>query len=57
MKLQGIKDYYHIMNELKKAGACFGQSGEYERPMWYALGDTKPNYKYSFQLSKLVSIS
>jgi glycine cleavage system aminomethyltransferase T len=37
---------YH--EELKKAGACFGQSGEYERPMWYALGETKPNYEYSF---------
>ena len=37
---------YH--DELKKAGACFGQSGEYERPMWYASGATKPNYKYSF---------
>jgi glycine cleavage system aminomethyltransferase T/glycine/D-amino acid oxidase-like deaminating enzyme len=37
---------YH--EELKKAGACFGQSGEYERPMWYAFGDTKPNYQYSF---------
>ena len=37
---------YH--NELKKAGACFGQSGEYERPMWYALNETKPEYKYSF---------
>ena len=37
---------YH--EELKKVGACFGQSGEYERPMWYALGKTKPNYKYSF---------
>ena len=37
---------YH--KELKKVGACFGQSGEYERPMWYALGDAKPNYKYSF---------
>jgi glycine cleavage system aminomethyltransferase T/glycine/D-amino acid oxidase-like deaminating enzyme len=37
---------YH--EELKKAGACFGQSGEYERPMWYALGETKSNYKYSF---------
>ena len=37
---------YH--EELKKAGACFGQSGEYERPMWYALGETKPNYQYSF---------
>ena len=37
---------YH--NELKKAGACFGQSGEYERPMWFALDGTKPEYKYSF---------
>jgi glycine/D-amino acid oxidase-like deaminating enzyme len=37
---------YH--EELKKAGACFGQSGEYERPMWYALDKIKPNYKYSF---------
>jgi 4-methylaminobutanoate oxidase (formaldehyde-forming) len=37
---------YH--EELKKAGACFGQSGEYERPMWYALGEAKPNYQYSF---------
>jgi glycine cleavage system aminomethyltransferase T/glycine/D-amino acid oxidase-like deaminating enzyme len=37
---------YH--EELKRAGACFGQSGEYERPMWYALGETKPNYQYSF---------
>ena len=37
---------YH--NELKKAGACFGQSGQYERPMWYALDGTKPEYNYSF---------
>ncbi len=37
---------YH--NELKKIGACFGQSGEYERPMWYALNGTEPNYEYSF---------
>ena len=37
---------YH--DELKKAGACFGQSGEYERPMWYALKNKKPNYNYSF---------
>jgi glycine cleavage system aminomethyltransferase T/glycine/D-amino acid oxidase-like deaminating enzyme len=37
---------YH--KELKKAGACFGQSGEYERPMWYALKDIKPEYQYSF---------
>ncbi|MDB2545974.1 FAD-dependent oxidoreductase, partial [Candidatus Pelagibacter bacterium] len=37
---------YH--EELKKAGACFGQSGEYERPMWYALNGTKREYNYSF---------
>ena len=37
---------YH--EELKKAGACFGQSGEYERPMWFALNGSTPEYKYSF---------
>ena len=37
---------YH--EELKKEGACFGQSGEYERPMWYALDGVKPEYQYSF---------
>ncbi|MDA7574610.1 FAD-dependent oxidoreductase, partial [Candidatus Pelagibacter sp.] len=37
---------YH--EELKKAGACFGQSGEYERPMWYAIDNNKPEYNYSF---------
>ena len=36
---------YH--EELKKEGACFGVSGEYERPMWYALSNSKPEYKYS----------
>ena len=37
---------YH--EELKKEGACFGVSGEYERPMWYALNNEKAEYKYSF---------
>ncbi|MDA9960622.1 FAD-dependent oxidoreductase [Candidatus Pelagibacter sp.] len=37
---------YH--NKLKKAGACFGQSGEYERPMWYALNGAKSYYEYGF---------
>ena len=37
---------YH--ENLKNEGACFGQSGEYERPMWYALGDVKAEYEYSF---------
>ena len=37
---------YH--DELKEAGACFGVSGEYERPMWFAKDGTKPEYNYSF---------
>ena len=37
---------YH--EELKKEGACFGVSGEYERPMWYARNNEKAEYKYSF---------
>jgi Glycine cleavage system T protein (aminomethyltransferase) len=37
---------YH--EELIKAGACFGQTGEYERPVWFAIGKTIPNYEYSF---------
>ena len=37
---------YH--EKLKNAGACFGVSGEYERPMWYALNGDRPEYKYSF---------
>ncbi|MDC0179320.1 FAD-dependent oxidoreductase [Candidatus Pelagibacter sp.] len=37
---------YH--DELKKVGACFGQSGEYERPMWFALDGIKSEYEYSF---------
>ena len=37
---------YH--EELKKEGACFGVSGEYERPMWYALKGKKAEYEYSF---------
>jgi 4-methylaminobutanoate oxidase (formaldehyde-forming) len=37
---------YH--EDLKKLGACFGQSGQYERPMWYALNNNKAEYEYSF---------
>jgi glycine cleavage system aminomethyltransferase T/glycine/D-amino acid oxidase-like deaminating enzyme len=37
---------YH--KELKDVGACFGVSGEYERPMWYSLNNKKAEYKYSF---------
>ena len=37
---------YH--EELKKSGACFGVSGGYERAMWFALNNDKPEYKYSY---------
>ena len=37
---------YH--EELKKAGACFGVAGGFERPMWYSLNGEKPEYEYSF---------
>ena len=37
---------YH--DELKKAGACFGVAGGFERPMWYALNEKEPKYEYSF---------
>jgi len=37
---------YH--EELKKAGACFGVSSGYERPMWFALKNEKPEFKYSY---------
>ena len=34
--------------ELKKLGACFGVSGGYERAMWFALDNNKPEYEYSY---------
>ncbi len=37
---------YH--DDMKKAGACFGVSGGYERPMWYATNGQKPKYEYSY---------
>ena len=37
---------YH--EELKKAGACFGYSAGYERPMWFARNGEDPKYNYSF---------
>ena len=37
---------YHT--QLKEAGACFGVSGGYERPMWFALNGNKAEYKYSY---------
>jgi len=37
---------YH--EELRKAGACFGVSAGYERPMWFALNNEKPEFKYSY---------
>jgi len=37
---------YH--EELKKAGACFGVSAGYERPLWFVLNNEKPELKYSY---------
>jgi len=37
---------YH--EDLKKIGACFGVSAGYERPMWFALNNEKPEFKYSY---------
>ena len=37
---------YH--DQLKSFGACFGVSGGYERPMWFALDGEKAEYKYSY---------
>jgi len=37
---------YH--EELKKAGACFGVAGGFERPMWYSLNGKEPKYEYNF---------
>ncbi len=37
---------YH--EEMKKAGACFGVTGGYERPMWYASNGQKQEYEYSY---------
>ena len=33
---------------LKSFGACFGVSGGYERPMWFALDGEKSEYDYSY---------
>jgi 4-methylaminobutanoate oxidase (formaldehyde-forming) len=33
---------------LKSFGACFGTSGGYERPMWFALDGEKSEYEYSY---------
>ncbi len=39
---------YH--EDLKKAGACFGVAGGYERPMWYSKdGNALYKYSYNFQ--------
>ena len=37
---------YH--DNLKKAGACFGATSGYERPMWYSLNGEDAKYEYSF---------
>ena len=37
---------YH--EELKNVGACFGVTGGYERPMWFATKGKVPKYEYSY---------
>ena len=37
---------YHDL--LRGFGACFGVSGGYERPMWFALDGEKAEYNYSY---------
>jgi len=37
---------YH--KELEMKGACFGVGAGYERPVWYAKNNEKPEYNYSF---------
>jgi 4-methylaminobutanoate oxidase (formaldehyde-forming) len=44
---RNIKKLPHHDN-LKSFGACFGVSGGYERPMWFALNGEKAEYDYSY---------
>ena len=44
---RNIKTLPHHEN-LKSFGACFGVSGGYERPMWFALNGEKAEYEYSY---------
>ena len=44
---RNIKTLPHHEN-LKRFGACFGVSGGYERPMWFALNGKKAEYEYSY---------
>jgi 4-methylaminobutanoate oxidase (formaldehyde-forming) len=37
---------YH--NDLKSFGACFGVSGGYERPMWFAIDGEVSEHEYSY---------
>ncbi len=42
---QKLTPYHNLM---KEAGACFGVTGGYERPMWFARDNQKPQYEYSY---------
>jgi 4-methylaminobutanoate oxidase (formaldehyde-forming) len=44
---RNIKTLPHHEN-LKSLGACFGVSGGYERPMWFALNGEKAEYEFSY---------
>ncbi len=44
---RNVKTLPHHDN-LKSFGACFGVSGGYERPMWFALDGERAEYEYSY---------
>ena len=44
---RNIRTLPHHKN-LKSFGACFGVTGGYERPMWFALDGEKSDYEYSY---------
>jgi len=44
---RNIKTLPHHEN-LRSFGACFGVSGGYERPMWFALDGERSEYEYSY---------
>ncbi|MCP4388818.1 MAG: FAD-dependent oxidoreductase [Gammaproteobacteria bacterium] len=38
----------HLHDRLAAAGACFGETAGWERPMWFAPGGTAPKNEYSY---------
>lgn len=38
-----------LHDQLQEQGACFGEVAGWERANWFARGDVKPKYKYSYK--------